>query len=311
MDYQYPYSPSAIVSSSSTPLTLKKHVPTPFNRLASYPKDLFKKNFEFQHSLKTVTHNRSGLSLTSGATLQDNGEVRGFVKTTLPRFSFGTVSAELNTDATQDSKVSIDFVGLPAGLTITPTISSKDKSFQRPLGGLEIGYKHEYISTSVAAKSDLENHTVDATLSVGDAGYTAGASVALDINNGADVKEYNFGFEYEQDDYTATFCTENNHSTVTASYFQRLTPLHKLGAQFKYSVNTPGARSLTVGSEYRVSAVTTLKTKVDVPSGDIATYVEHQLANPPILVGLATSFNIRSKSVSADKVGINVTLGDY
>ena len=53
-------------------------------------------------------------------------------------------------------------------------------------------------------------------------------------------------WKYEQDDYIASMYTEKNLSTLTAAYFQRLTPAHVLAATFSYNLKTtsrPQARS--------------------------------------------------------------------
>lgn len=289
----------------------KPFVPPQFTSFGKLPKDLFKKKFEFEHTLKVQSANRSGLKLESGAILGNAGELKGYVKSTFPRFSFGSVSAELYTDASSDSKVTLALSGLPKGLTISPSVSAKDKNFGAAMAGVDVNYSQEYFATSVTAKSDLEKHLVDASVSLGERGISVGGNVALDVSSGADVKQMNCGIDYQQDDYTASIFTENNLSTVTAAYFQRLNVDHVLGAQFKYALNGGQARSMTIGSEYRVNANTTVKTKVDVPSGDVAAHVEHRLANPSVLVGVATAFNLRSQKIAADKIGLNFALGDF
>jgi hypothetical protein len=288
----------------------KPFVPPQFTSFGKLPKDLFKKKFEFEHTLKVQSANRSGLKLESGAILANSGELKGYVKSTFPRFSFGSVSAELYTDASSDSKVTLALTGLPKGLTISPSISAKDKSFGAAMAGVDVNYSQEYFATSVTAKSDLEKHLVDASISLGEGGVSVGGNIALDVSSGADIKSMNYGVDYQQDDYTASIYTENNMQSVTAAYFQRLNVDHVLGAQFKYAVGG-GARAMTIGSEYRVNPNTTVKTKIDVPSGDVAAHVEHRLANPSILVGVATAFNVRSQKIAADKIGLNFALGDF
>ena len=50
-----------------------------------------------------------------------------------------------------------------------------------------------------------------------------------------------------------------------------------------------------MGTEYRIDADTTLKVKTELPSGDVSTHVEHRLANPRVLLGVATAFNLKSQ----------------
>jgi len=286
-------------------------VPPQFTSFGKLPKDLFKKKFEVEHTLKVNSANRSGLKLESGAVLGNAGELKGYVKSTFPRFSFGSVSAELYTDASSDSKVTLALSGLPKGLSISPCVSAKDKSFGATMAGVDVSYSQQYFATSITAKSDLEKHLVDASASLGESGFSIGGNIALDVSSGADIKAMNCGIDYQQDDYTASFYTENNLSTMTAAYYQRINVDHVLGAQFKYALNGNHPRSMSIGSEYRVNPNTTVKTKVDVPSGDVAAHVEHRLVNPSVLVGVATAFNVRSQKIAADKVGLTFGMGDF
>jgi len=288
----------------------KPFVPPQFTSFGKLPKDLFKKKFEFEHTVKVQSANRNGLKIESGAILGQTGELKGYVKSSFPRFSFGAVSAELYTDASSDSKVTLALSGLPKGLTISPSVSAKDKSFGAAMAGVEVNYSQEYVAASVNAKSDLEKHLIDASLSLGEKGISVGGNIALDVSSGADIKSMNYGIDYQQDDYTASIYTENNQKTCTASYFQRINVDHVLGASFKYAFNG-GERAMTIGSEYRVNPNTTVKTKVDIPTGDVAAHVEHRLANPSVVIGVATAFNVRSQKIAADKVGLNFALGDF
>ena len=275
--------------------------------------DTLTKKFEYKHKLTTIATNRNGLRIESGAILQDSGSAVGYVKTRFPSIPYGTLITELYTDASNESKAEFSFRNLPAGLTLTTTAAGKDKdkAFAGPVGALEATYRQENVATALKAKSDGSVHKVEANVSAGWAGISIGGVVALDASNGADVTETNVGLEYEQDDYIASMYTEKNLSTATAAYFQRLTPSHVLAAQFSYNIQTRADRKLVVGSEYRIDADTTMKVKAELPSGDVHTHVEHRLANPRILLGVASAFNIKSQKLAADKIGLNLTVGEF
>ena len=276
--------------------------------------DALNKKFEYKHKLATVATHRSGLRVESGAILQDGGAALGYVKSRFPSFEYGTVTAEVYTDAGSESRVEFVAKGLPVGLTLTGAVASKDKdkAFKGPVDTVDVSYRTEYVAATVKGKTDLQTHKVDASLSLGTMGVSVGGLVSVDASNGADVTEMNAGVEYEQDDYVASMWTERNLSYLTAGYFQRLTPGHVLAATFGCNPITKGERKLTVGNEYRVDADTTLKTRMDIPTGDVSTHVEHRLANPRLLLGVSSQFNLlRSQKLAMDKVGVNITLGEF
>jgi len=291
----------------------KPFYPPFFTKYGQFTKDTLNKKFEYKHKLTTIATNRNGLRIESGAIMQDNGSAVGYVKTRFPSIQYGTLSTELYTDASSESKADFTFRNLPAGLTLTTSAAGKDKdkSFAGPVGVLEATYRQEYVATAVKAKSDGSVHKVEAHASVGTAGISVGGVVSVDASNGAEVTESNVGVEYEQDDYIASMYTDKNLSTLTAGYFQRLTPSHVLAAQFSYDLKTRSNRKLTVGSEYRIDADTTLKVKAELPAGDVSTHVEHRLANPRVLLGVASAFNLKSQKLAADKIGLNLTVGEF
>ena len=277
------------------------------------PADALTKKFEYKHKLATIASHRNGLRIESGAIIQDGTAAVGYVKSRFPSFDYGTVTAEVYTDAGQESKVDFVAKGLPVGMALQATLSSKDKdkSFKGPVDTMDLTYRAEYVAASVKGKTDLSTHKVDASLSLGYQGVSVGGLVSLDATSGADVTEMNVGAEWQQDDYLASMYTEKNLTYLTAAYFQRLTPAHVLAATFSYNIHTRAERKLCVGNEYRVDADTTVKSRVDIPTGDVSTHVEHRLANPRLLLGVSSLFNLKSQKMAMDKMGVSVTLGEF
>ena len=275
--------------------------------------DALTKKFEYRHKLVTIATHRNGLRIESGAILQDGGAAVGYVKSRFPAFDYGTLTTELYTDASQESKAEFVAKGLPVGMTVAGTLSSKDKdkAFKGPVDTVDVTYRREFVAATLKGKTDLSTHKVDASLSLGSAGISVGGLVSVDASNGADVTEMNVGAEYEQDDYLASMYTEKNLAYLTAAYFQRLTPSHILAATFSYNIHTRAERKLTVGNEYRVDADTTVKSRVEIPTGDVSTHVEHRLANPRLLLGVSSRFNLKSQKLAMDQLGVGVTLGEF
>ena len=291
----------------------KPYIPPFFTKYGQLSRDTLNKKFEYKHKLTTIATHRNGLRLESGAVLQDSGSVLGYVKSRFPPTDYGTVTAELYTDPASESNVSFVARGLPTGVALSGVISSKDKdkAFKGPVDSVEATYRAEYLAASVKAKTDLSTHKVDASLSLGAAGISVGGVVSLDASSGADVTEVNAGGEYEQDDYICSLYTEQNAARLTAAYFQRLTPSHVLAATYSQDIATQSDRRLTVGNEYRIDADTTVKTRVEIPSGDVSSHVEHRLSNPGMLLGISSAFNLKSQRIAADKVGVSFTFGEF
>jgi len=303
------------MSSSSS---AKPFAPPQFNRFGKLTKDLFKKKYDFEHSIKTISRSSSSkLTLESGSILQDSGTLRGYVKANYPSFEYGAIDAELYTDAAAESKVTLTAYKLPVGAALATTVSSKDKdrSFKGPVGSVEAQYRQEYVAAYVNAKSDLDVHKVDASVSVGYNGVSIGGLATVDVSNGAEVHELNYGVEWEQPDYVCSIYTEKNGLKGVVSYFQRLAAGHVLGASFATDRSGSGStlltapRSLTVGNEYRLNPDTVLKTKVEVPTGNVSTHVEHRLVNPRVLIGIAAASSIKTQKVSS--VGVSLAFGDF
>jgi hypothetical protein len=299
------------------------YIPTVFTKYGKSSKDLFKKKYEYDHTIKTINKSsRKGVSIESGATFVENGAgIRGFIKSKYSAFPVNSLlsgaefEGELNTDAAVESKANIKFNNLAKGLTVNLLTSSKpsDKAFKKPIGSVELEYSTDYIATTGTIKSDLDVHRGDASISIGYDNISIGGNVVVDISRGSDIIEHNIGGEYIGDDFVASVYTEKNSTSLVASYFQRLSRDNSniLGAQFKYELNGRQDRSLSIGSEYKLDLDTTIKGKIDLPSGDIATVIEHRLANPRLLFGLAAQFNAKAQRFQADKLGVSITFGDY
>jgi len=297
----------------------KPFYPPQFNRFGKLTKDLFKKKYDFEHSVKTISRSTTNkLTIESGGVLQDAGALRGYIKANYPNFQYGSIDAELYTDAAAESKATLTLSNLPAGAALATTISSKDgkdKAFKGAVGSVEAQYRQEFVSAYVNAKTDLDVHKIDASVSVGYNGISIGGLATIDASNAADVQELNYGVEWEQPDYLCSIYTEKNGKKDIVSYFQRLSPSHVLGATFTIDSSSPGSslftapRSLTIGNEYRVSADTVIKTKAEVPSGAVSSHIEHRLVNPRVLLGIAAASSIKTQKVNA--VGVSLAFGDF
>lgn len=286
-------------------------VPPFFPKFGKNVRDLLKKKFDFDHTVKSVSKTSRGLQFENGAHLTENGALRGFVKGKFAVEKAGEGEVEITTDAAYESKANFKLTQLAKGLTANFLTQSKDKQFKKPIGGLELEYSQANFAATAAVKSDLEVHKVDASIALGSDGISVGGAVQFDCSRGAQLVDSNFGAEYSTSDFSASLFTEKNAQFLNTGFHQRVSGDHVLGAMFRYELSGKQERSLAIGDEYRVDRDTTIKAKVELPSGDLFTAVEHRLANPRMLIAVAAQYNAKSQSFAADKLGVQLTLGDF
>ena len=288
-------------------------IPPKYANIAKNSKDLFKKKFDYIHTLKT-THrsvSNNGVSFESGVqSTNATAAVRGYVKASAASVYGYTVEGEANTDAGADTKATIKSASLYPGLTVSATAAS-NKSGINYTG--EVEFVHDAFTVTGEVKSDLSKHAAKVSVSAGYDGIAIGGIVATDLTNGADVTDYNVGLEYIQPTYVASLYTEQQAETATVSYYQRVSQQHAVAAAVKVNIAGDKSAVLTLGTDYVLDATTSVKAKVEVPSALVSVALEHRLKSPSVLLGLAAAYNPLSfqKQVKAEQFGVTLQFGDY
>jgi len=290
---------------------MAQFVPPFFSSFGKASKDLFKKKYDFDNQFKTVNKARNGVTLETGANLSEN--YKGFIKGKYVSADFGEVESEVYTDPKTESKATLRLKRLAKGLNVTLGASTleKDKAFKGPVGSADVQYAQEFFAAQAILKTDLDTTKLDTSAAVGFDGVSLGGQVVLNASKGAEIVDINVGAEYTQADFTAAVYTEKNSDVINASYYQRLNTATQVGASFKFELAGKQARSLTVGTEHALDLDTTLKAKIELPSGTTGVAIEHRLLNPRVLVGVAAQFNAHQQPFTAEKFGINLTFGDF
>jgi len=295
-------------SAFSTTKPRTAFIPPTFGNIGRNVKDLFKKNYDFTHSLKTIHKSSGGVTFESGV-LSDSAPLRGYVraKSLTPRYE---LEAEANTDPSNDTKASIRFPRAYPGLALklSTTLNSKGSVYTG-----EAEYITEGFSATTVINSDLSSHRAQVSLSAGIEGVTIGGIISTDLTNGADITDYNLGVSYNQPNYVASIYTENQADTATLSYYHSLSSQHAVGGSLTVDIGGQKTGILTFGNDYMIDSQTKLKTKVEAPTGIVTTALEHRLKNPSALISIAAAYQplTFTKGVKADKFGIGVTFGDY
>jgi len=287
-------------------------VPPFFKNFGKSTKDLFKKKYDFDNSHKLVNKTQDGVVFEASS----NSAYDGALKAKFSPYKNVEVEANLNTNAKTEAKTTVKAKDIAKGTTVTLGFFGKHKDFARHIYSVDAEYTRDHFAATGVLNSDCTTtHRVDANAAVGPFnGVSLGAQVHMDFSKGAEVLDFNAGAEYVKGAYTASVFTEKNMETLNVAYLNKLGGgKTSFGALVKYDLTKGccGTPTASVGTEHAMDANTTLKAKVDFPTGVAATAIEHRLANPKLQFGVAAQFNLKNSPLTAEKLGLTFTFGDY
>jgi hypothetical protein len=286
--------------------------PPLFTKFGAVAKDLFKKDFTFEHSLKLKTKTATGHTFENGAVLGNDNAVRGYLKYSYDVPKYGVFNADIYSDASSESKASMEFSKLADGLKIRTIAASNaaNKDLKPNTAALEVDYIVNRIAFGANVKTDGNNHKINLNGALSHNGVAVGGEVHLNSNPAVSVAEKNFGIQFTQRDYLCAIVTEKNAS-VLATHVYQLTPHHyALGSSFRVDMNNKADRSLAVGGIFNCGQSTSVKVKAEVPTGIVSANIAHRLDNPNVLANFSLTSNVRDTlSLRAEKFGIGLTLG--
>jgi len=286
----------------------------------------------FNHELKTVSKRstRSGpLSIESGARLNScSGASSGFVNFQLTCPNGNETKVDISTDSARKYSFDSKLVHFTPGLAVK-LASSNDVEGFKGVPASVVGFEYSKIgcSTSAAAtiSSDSKDFRFDGSIAVARDGLSIGGSIQADLGKSS-LTDYNVGAEYssQSGDFAASAFTDRQLKFLNVGYHQKVNSAHSVGALFRFDLAGEGCtgasacpssskqdRTLQLGHDYQIDSNTAIKNKILLPCGDVSTAIEHRLANPRILLGIAAQFNAKSNTFNADKMGIHVTVGEF
>jgi hypothetical protein len=297
-------------------------IPPIFSKFGRNATDAFKKKFAYDHEFTVLKKNEAdGLNIEYGAVHASSG-LRGLFKLTKNDPKIGKFEASISTDSSAPSTASFVFpmlTGTMKGTELTLDATTSDKTFQNNLPlvyGAKLLYSREALTGNVHFKTDLKTHILDYSVAVGAENVAFGYGGSVDVSNGADMRENNFGVEYTNGKYTLSAWTTKNVEVGNFAVCGKLPSGQNAALQLETSLRTPKPLATAV-IEQALSADTTLKAKVQCPvnnSASLETALEHRLANPSVSFVLSSRINcstLMSGSARADKFGFSVKVGDY
>lgn len=273
-------------------------IPPLFTNFGKNADDLLSKKYGNKKEFKVKTLADGG-QLTFESTVNFNdksGAYNGSLKATQRSVEYGIGEAEL--DTTGKAKASFEFTRLFKGLIVKLTGNEK------PTAQLDADYRQENVAVSASLVASPKPAVVlNDSIVVGVDGVSVGANVVYDATN-QQVVDYNAGVEYEQPSFVATVKTADRSESVLASYFHKLDTQLAVGGRLGYNL-TSGDRTLHLGSTYAFDANTVVKTKFNT-DGVVEAAIEQRLANPSLLYGLSTKFDVSAKSTTPQEFGLSL-----
>jgi len=285
-------------------------VPPLFSKLGQAAKDLFDKKYDYKNLVQLKNKTKLGLTFTSGADITNKG-VGGLVKLKYKKDTFGEAEGELHTGGV--GKAVIKAKKLYPGLAVTLTEEAKPKAHPNdPSVKVGADYQREFVSGQLSAETSFWKHSqVVAAAVIGYDGLSVGFEAKADPHRLTEVEDYNVGAEYAQPDFTATVKTADKGETLAGTAHLKASDDHQVAFTYTKKLDGSDDDSFAVGTEYKVDATTNFKVKADT-KGVLATLVQHRLANPRLLFGLTSSFDVTNpRSVASKDVGVSLTFGDY
>jgi len=286
--------------------------PPTFGSFGKSTKDLFKKKYDFDFSVKSVRKGDDGFTFESSITQTKAGANRGALSIK-KKENWGEEELSVNTAKDQESKASVKITKF-AGLTSTITASTKDDDFKgsdRTIYTIDNEYLRNNVAATLAFKTNCFSHKLKASAAFGVNDFSVGASTAVDLSSGASVTDYNVGAEFSKPAYTVSAFTERKLENVTLSYYAKNVNKYNIGARVVTDLALKDPK-VTVGADTQLCNNTGLKFKAESDT-TVSLALDHRVANPALQVGLAASFKPLefNQSVKAVSFGFNLTAGDF
>jgi len=293
-------------------------IPPYYGKLGKKVKDLLGKTFDIKNELKTINKSANGVKLESS--FGGDSDVSGQAKGTYTQGKY-ELEGQFRTVGELSGKVVAKGLvpGLEASLQYGLTNAKGSKTnAKKTLIKLETKYSQPFysVAANVAHNLSKSQTLLNGSAMIGFDGLSVGVSGQFDAGN-QEVKDYNCGAEYTQDDLTVSLFTKNTGSVITASYWQKISGDCSLGASLKMDPEENSEmkfaqHTLTVGAKYKLDSATDVAIKGDT-SGVVNANIEHVLTNPSLKLGIGASFNSKKPDnvLAADKFGICCTFGDF
>jgi len=273
-------------------------MPVIFKDLGKGAKDLLSKQYDFTHEIKTV-HKADKMTLEAGTKACSKG-TSSSAKVGLKDKSWGELEKTFNTCGSVNGKIKL--TQLVDGATVT--VSGDEKwNFK-----LEADYRADAFTLQYDICTGLRS-AIQASADIID-GLVAGCKVELDLSNGADLKDYNFGLQYRPSkDLTLACITSKGRSMVNLSAAQKVSCCTSFALSSSINTSTmAGCVSAGYERQLKPDHNTTIKCKLN-SCGVLSTALEQKLPDVPVKVNFAAEFE--PLNAVTKNFGMGLVFGDY
>jgi hypothetical protein len=291
-------------------------VPPLFSDLGKSAADLFKKKYDYKNVIQLKNKTKAGLTFTSSGDVSAKG-VGATVKVNYKNDSFGEGETEIKTSG--QTKLQVKAKKLFPGVVVTVTGDTNPKEHDKIASvKTQVDYQQDFFSGSASVDTSFFDYTLLTGAGViGFDGLSVGGELKLDANNRSEIEDYNVGAQYDQPEYTVTVKTSSKGEQLAASYFQKVSAAHQVGAEVSTKLDGSDERKAVLGTEYKVDDVTSFKVKGEAgfkttgTTGLLAGVLEQRLKDPRVLFSLSTSYTVDNISKYTPKdFGVSVSFGD-
>jgi hypothetical protein len=273
-----------------------------FSKLNKAASDLLKFKFDNKFTVKQTSE--GGVTVESGGALLNGGD--GYVK---GEFAVDVVNVELNAKTKGELSGELSSKKLIDGVKITANGSLSGKG---PSGGLSFEYAQDFFATTFGVSGKAGSTVVEASGVVGFDGMSVGGNIEYDVKTKTDA-DFNVGFQYSQNDFTAALITQERGNILVGSVVQNVSKSNTVGAQFTYSPYAEDASQksvLAISSSLKLDSSTSVKASVNTLQ-TLNTEIVQKLSDPRIKLGLTSSFSRQDSAIVCGKVGVTVALGEF
>jgi hypothetical protein len=261
-----------------------------FGDFGKKAKDLFKKNYDYDSTLK-LTDNAKPIDVET--------------KVALPLGKAGSSKLTYKEDAF-DVEATVCSKG-NCGLTFTLKSLMPGLTLKTDVAKQSITKTYKMEGFTYEGSADLaQNLDASATVAV-NPNLNVGASASLSLAKDDTLQDYNVGAEYTNKNVVLSFFPTSKLNGSCVSWHQKTE-----AGTFGLKVNSPagGDSSLLVGGETKISDDTTFRGKL-CNQGIVGTSITHIFSQPSVKATLATEFDIFADDIAPKKIGFNLHFGHF
>jgi len=287
-------------------------VPPFFSKLGKSATDLFTKKYTYKNEVSAKNKTKIGLTFTPGLDVSNTKGTTGNLKLKYKKDTFGEAEATFST--TGASKGTVKAKKLVKNTTLIAEADAKPKNHPKePLAKAAVEYQQDNLAAQVDYSTSFWKHSMlHAAVVAGFDGLSVGGEASVDPQHTKQLDDYSAAVQYDKNDYTVTVKTTDKFRGFQALGLYKLNADHQIGACVNKKLDGGDDDSFSLGTEYKMDAVTKLKAKADT-KGIVSGVVETRMKNPNVLVNFATSVdagNLKS-GVAAKDFGVSFLFGDY